>query len=185
MYPSSAIRVLVASLLLIVSTVAPAAATLPPSTLDFTKLIPQTVPRTAIFQQPGWCLWDPCIVRGNDGLFYLFYSRWQTKLGYDAWCTHAEIAWATAKDAAGPYEFRGVALPARGAEFWDGHSVFNTCVMHIGAKFYLYYAGNRGTAEWKPDRRIAASAEEWWTHRNNQRIGVAVANTPEDWIPFI
>jgi len=146
--------------------------------LDFTKLIPQIIPRTAIFHQPGWCLWDPCIVRGDEGRFNLFYSRWPTRLGYDAWCTHAEIAWATATNAGGPYEFQGVALPSRGGNFWDGHSVFNTCSVHLGAKFYLYYTGNRGTTNWAADRAIAPSSEEWWTHRNHQRIGVAVADTP-------
>ena len=146
--------------------------------LDFTQLIPNTLPRTATFRQPGWCLWDPCIVNGGDGKFYLFYSRWPTKLGYDAWCTHAEIAFATATKAAGPYEFQGVALPSRGGNFWDGHSVFNTDVVRIGGKFYLYYTGNRGTTNWTAERAIPMSSEEWWTHRNNQRIGVAVANSP-------
>jgi len=146
--------------------------------LDFTRIIPQTIPRTAIFQQPGWCLWDPCIVAGGDGKFYLLYSRWPTKLGYDAWCTHAEIAWATATNAAGPYEFQGVALPSRGANFWDGHSVFNTDVVRIGEKYYLYYTGNRGTTNWAASRVIPMSSDEWWIHRNNQRIGVAVADSP-------
>jgi len=146
--------------------------------LDFTQLIPKTLPRTAVFRQPGWCLWDPCIVTGGDGKFYLFYSRWPTKLGYDAWCTHAEIAFATATNVIGPYEFQGVALPSRGGNFWDGHSVFNTDVVRIGGKFYLYYTGNRGTTNWTAERAIPMSSEEWWTHRNNQRIGVAVAESP-------
>jgi hypothetical protein len=144
--------------------------------LDFAKLIPGKIPKSAIFEQPGWCLWDPCIVDGGDGKFYLYYSRWPTKLGYDAWCTHAEIAFATATNAAGPYKFQGVALPARGEKFWDGHSIFNTDVMHIGGKFYLYYTGNRGTTNWAADRAIPVSSSEWWIHRNNQRIGVAVAD---------
>ena len=146
--------------------------------LDFSRLIPQTLPKSAIFRQPGWCLWDPCIVGGNDGKFHLFYSRWQTKLGFDAWCTHAEIAWATATNAAGPYTFQGVALPSRGGEFWDGHSVFNTDVVRIGEQFYLYYTGNRGTTNWAAGRAIPASSEEWWVQRNHQRIGVAVADSP-------
>ncbi len=146
--------------------------------LDFAKLIPPTTPRTAVFQQPGWCLWDPCLVAGGDGKYYLFYSRWPTKLGYDAWCTHAEIAWATATNSVGPYEFQGVALPSRGGNFWDGHSAFNTDVVRIGEKFYLYYTGNRGTTNWAANRTIAASSDEWWIHRNHQRIGVAVADSP-------
>lgn len=146
--------------------------------LDFARLIPQTIPKSAIFQQPGWCLWDASVVDGRDGKFYLFYSRWPTNLGFDAWCTHAEIAWATATNPAGPYEFQGVALPARGGKFWDGHSVFNTDVVSISNKFYLYYTGNRGTTNWAADRVIPLSSEEWWTQRNNQRIGVAVADSP-------
>jgi hypothetical protein len=149
-----------------------------PEDLDFTRLIPRTLPKSAIFRQPGWCLWDPCILQGEDGRFHLYYSRWPTKLGFDAWCTHAEIAWATATNAAGPYEFQGVALPARGTAFWDGHSVFNTCVVRVGPTNYLYYTGNRGTADWKPDRPIPLTSKEWWTHRNRQRIGVAVADHP-------
>jgi hypothetical protein len=97
--------------------------------LDFAKLIPATLPRSAVFKQEGWCLWDPCVVRGDDGLYHLLYSRWRQSLGFDAWATHAEIAWATATNAAGPYEFRGVVLPARGGQFWDGHSVYNTCLV--------------------------------------------------------
>jgi len=145
---------------------------------DFASLIPRVLPRTAIFSQPGWHLWDPCVIRGDDRLYYLFYSRWPAGVGYDGWCTHAEIAWATADAAAGPYTFRGVALPQRGGGFWDGHSVFNTCVVRAEGKYYLYYAGNRGTSDWAPGRRIPATSPEWWVHRNNQRIGVAVAEAP-------
>ncbi len=147
-------------------------------TLDFTKLIPKTMPRTAMFQQPGWFLWDPCIIRGEDGGFYLFYSRWPTQLGYDAWCTHAEIAWAKATNAAGPYAFQGVALATRGAGFWDGHAVFNPCVVSWHGHYYLYYTGNYGSSDWSSNRRIPADAPAWWVQRNHQRIGVAVANRP-------
>jgi len=145
---------------------------------DFARRIPQVLPPTAAFRQEGWCLWDPCVVRGDDGLFHLLYSRWPAALGFDAWCTHAEIAWATATNAAGPYAFRSVVLPSRGAAFWDGHSVYNTCVIRVGPKYHLYYTGNRGTADWAPDRRIPVSSEAWWTQRNAQRIGVATADQP-------
>ena len=78
--------------------------------MNFARLIPESLPKSAIFRQPGWCLWDASVVDGGDGKFYLFYSRWPTKLGFDAWCTHAEIAFATATNAAGPYEFRRFGL---------------------------------------------------------------------------
>ena len=152
------------------------AGSLPKSTLDFQKLLPASIPKKSIYRQEGWCLWDPCLIKGEDGLFYLFYSRWQTKLGFEAWCTHAEIAYATSNSANGPFEFKGVALPSRGNEFWDGHSVYNTCIVQVKGKYYLYYTGNHGTANWRPDRNLDTPDEEWWIHRNNQRIGVAVAD---------
>lgn len=145
---------------------------------DFARLVPPVLPRSAVFRQDGWCLWDPCVTRTGDGVYHLLYSRWPAKLGFDAWCTHAEIAWATATNAAGPYEFRGVVLPARGAAFWDGHSVYNTCIVRDGARFLLYYTGNHGTDAWTPDRPIPMSSDAWWTQRNNQRIGVATADHP-------
>lgn len=150
----------------------------PGNSPDFTRLIPSTLPRTSIFRQDGWCLWDPCVTRTDDGMYHLLYSRWPASLGFDAWCTHAEIAWATARSPSGPYDFRGIALPARGAEHWDGHSVYNTCIIRDGGKFYLYYTGNRGTAAWAPDRRVPSSSQEWWIQRNNQRIGAATADHP-------
>lgn len=146
---------------------------------DFRRMIPATLPPSAAFRQPGWCLWDPCVIRDDQGTYHLYYSRWPTKLGFDAWCTHAEIAWATSHQPEGPYQFRGIALPSRGGGFWDGHSVFNTCVIRVDGKYYLYYTGNRGSADWKSDRPVKGMSPEWWLHRNAQCIGVAVADSPE------
>lgn len=155
-----------------------AASELPAGELDFRRLLPAQAPRAAIYREAGYHLWDPSVVRGDDGLYHLYYSRWSAAHDFDAWCTHAEIAWATSTKPEGPYTFRGLALPARGAGFWDGHSVFNTNVVRIGTRFFLYYTGNRGTEQWTPERAIRPYGEEWWTHRNRQRIGVAVADSP-------
>ena len=154
------------------------AVALPPSKLDFTRLLPAPVPRTAIYRDPGHHIWDPSVVRGEDGLYHLYYSRWKSSLGFDAWCTHAEIAWATSPAPEGPYTFRGLALPARGGAFWDGHSVYNGHLVRIDGRFYLYYTGNYGNEDWRPDRAPATSEEGWWRQRNRQRIGVAVADSP-------
>lgn len=42
---------------------------------DFARLIPGTVPRGAIFAQPGWCLWDTSLVRGDEGE-WVHDGRW-------------------------------------------------------------------------------------------------------------
>jgi len=67
------------------------------SILDFSKLVPDKIPYSAVFRQEGFWLWDPCVVRSDDGIYHLLYSRWKKELGFDAWATHAEIAWATSK----------------------------------------------------------------------------------------
>lgn len=148
------------------------------NTLDFMKIVPDKIPYSAVFRQEGFWLWDPCVVRSDDGIYHLLYSRWKKELGFDAWATHAEIAWATSKSAEGPYEFQSVVLPSRGNKYWDGNSVFNTCVIRHKDKYYLYYTGNYGSDSWQPDRVIKLTSEEWWEQRNRQRIGVAVADHP-------
>lgn len=44
-------------------------------------------------------------------------------------------------------------------------------VLRIGKKFYLYFMGNRDD--------LAPTKGLNWVHRNNQRIGVAVADSPD------
>ena len=65
-----------------------------------------------------------------------------------------------------------VALPARGKGFWDGAVTHNPDILQVNGKFYLFYMGNTGDGNYV-------------THRNNQRIGVAVADKPEGpWTRF-
>jgi lysophospholipase L1-like esterase len=151
----------------------------PPSDLDFRRLLPRAVSKSVVHRDPGHFVWDPALIRTDEGTYHLLYSRWATSLGFDAWATHAEIAWATAKAPEGPYTFQKVVLPSRGGAYWDGHSVFNTAIIRYQGRFYLYYTGNRGNDAWHPDRPTRGmSDEEWWLHRNHQRIGVATADHP-------
>jgi hypothetical protein len=138
--------------------------------LDFRKLL-RPLPRTAKFADPEYYIWCGSAVRGEDGRYHLFYSRWPRKLGFNAWVTHSEVAHATAETPLGPFTHRDVALPARGAPFWDGLCTHNPTIHRFGDKYYLYYMGNTGDGRNLPTLN--------WTHRNNQRIGVAVADSPE------
>ena len=146
--------------------------------LDFARLIPRSIPRAAAFREDGFHLWDPAMVRTPDGVCHLLYSRWPASLGYDAWATHAQIAWATSNRPQGPYRFQRLVLGTRGADHWDGHSVYNACLLADGGQFYLYYTGNHGDASWRPGHAPTMSEDVWWMQRNSQRIGVAVAAHP-------
>jgi hypothetical protein len=147
---------------------------------DFASLVPRRIPRSCAYREPGYHLWDPAMVRTTtrDGMCHLLYSRWPEALGFDAWATHAQIAWATARKPEGPYRFQKIVLPWRGGQYWDGHSVYNTCLLAHGGRYYLYYTGNHGPATWSETRSPSLKEESWWVQRNSQRVGVAVADHP-------
>jgi len=133
----------------------------------------QPVPVSAQFGEEGFHVWGASAVRGPDGKYHLFYSRWPAKTGFQSWVTHSEIAHAVSDHPAGPFHPVDVALPVRADHFWDAHVTHNPTVHRFGDKYYLYYMGNRG------DQRVVEQFNNLnWLHRNNQRIGVAVADDP-------
>lgn len=136
---------------------------------EFSKMM-KPVPESAIFSDPDYFIWGASMVEGDDGQYHLFYSRWPKEYGHNAWLTHSEIAHAVADNPLGPYKHRDVVLPARGEKYWDGLDTHNPTIHKFGDKYYLYYMGNTG------DGKVMSGFN--YSHRNNQRIGVAVANSP-------
>jgi len=100
---------------------------------DFNSML-QPVPATAKFSDPDFNIWCGSAIKGDDGKFHLFYSRWPRKLGHLAWVTHSEVAHAVSDSPFGPWKYHDVALPARGTNFWDGSCTHNPTVIRIGAK---------------------------------------------------
>jgi predicted GH43/DUF377 family glycosyl hydrolase len=159
--------------------------------LDVNKMI-QPIPITAKFEQQSYFVWCGTLVKGQDNLYHLFYSRWLKKYGFNAWVTSSEVAHAVGNSPTGPFEFKDVALPARGKQYWDGLCTHNPTVQFYNGKYYLYYMGNTGdgviiasqsnTDDESTEKDIAkkemAKNGLNWVHRNNQRIGVAVAENP-------
>jgi len=133
----------------------------------------QPLPATQRFGVPGYHVWCGAPVQTADGKVHLFYSRWPAKFGFaPAWAIHSEIAYAVADGPGQPFRPVNVALPARGPTFWDGSVTHNPNVFWAGGKFYLFYNGNVGDGVYA-------------THRNHQRVGVAVAEKPEGpWTRF-
>jgi hypothetical protein len=103
----------------------------------------QPVPLTAKFINDTSYIWCGTLVKSHIDLkYHLFYSRWPRKFGMSAWVTHSEVAHAVSGSPFGPFEFRDIALPFRGAEFWDGMYTHNPTVHFFNGKYYLYYTGN-------------------------------------------
>ena len=144
------------------------AETAAPTPLDLSRMI-QPTPENARMIDPDYYIWCGAMTRGEDNRYHLYYSRWPRKLGHAAWVTHSEVAHAVGASPLGPFQFVDVALPARGQEFWDGLCTHNPTIVRGGDKFYLYYMGNTGDGK--------AMSTLNWTHRNRQRIGVAVADS--------
>jgi hypothetical protein len=130
--------------------------------------------RQSVFVSDAQSIWGGSVVKGPDGMYHMLYSRWPKHLGW-AWVTDSEIAHAVADNPLGPYKHKGVALERRGKEHWDGWCTHNPTVHKFGGKYYLYYMGNTGDGEvvGRPGKQKLN-----WQHRNNQRIGVAVADNP-------
>ena len=123
---------------------------------DFSTMV-QPVPATAKMTDPDYNIWCGTEVKGDDGKYNLFYSRWPRKLGHVAWVTNSEVAHAIGDTPFGPWTFHDVALPARGALFWDGSCTHNPTIVRIGKKFYLYYMGNYGDGVVRQTAQLDAS----------------------------
>jgi predicted GH43/DUF377 family glycosyl hydrolase len=95
----------------------------------------------------------------------MLFSRWKQDLGFQAWATHSEVGYATANDPLGPFVFRHIVLAGSGGNRWDADVVHNPTMIEVNGRYYVYYMGNKGNGE-------------YWSHRNHQRIGVAVAVHP-------
>ena len=137
------------------------------SELDIGAMV-QPVPLSSRFAEDDHFVWCGAPTQTADGKCHLYYSRWPVKKGFQpGWAIWSEIAYAVADKPEGPYHFVNVALPARGAQFWDGATTHNPNILQANGKFYLFYMGNTGDGKSYP------------MHRNNQRVGLAVADKPE------
>lgn len=133
------------------------------------------------FAQPEYHVWCGSVVRGEDGLYHMFASRWPRGLPFDPhWITNSEIVRAVSKTPAGPYEFQEVVLAPRGAEFWDGRMTHNPTIHRApDGTYLLFYTGTT----YSGPAPTPQNPEDGWTplviaaHRG-QRIGLATAPSP-------
>lgn len=128
------------------------------------------------FISKSYHIWGASVVKGTNGKYHMYYSRWKYELGHMGWVTNSEIAYAVADKAEGPYAHVNVALPSRGCEYWDGTTTHNPTVFLKDGKYYLYYMGT--TSPVKAKQPTSMKNKDWWIYRNNQRIGVAWSHNP-------
>jgi|GEM_PF-47537 len=136
------------------------------------------------FFDPSYFIWCSTVMKAKDNKYYMLYSRWPKTDGFYSWCITCEICLAVSDKPGGPYKHVKVALPRRGNQYWDGSAVHNPALTYYKGKYYLYYMGtNSSTPMTFPVNSM--STEAWYSYRNTQRIGVAVADSlTGDWTRF-
>ncbi|MBD0830820.1 glycoside hydrolase family protein [Aestuariibaculum sp. TT11] len=136
-----------------------------------------------VFKTEGYYNWGTSILKGDDGKYHLFYSRWKKEYGFYGWLTHSEIAHATSNNPAGPWENEETILEGARGNRWDAITAHNPKIKYFDGRYYLYYVGtNLGEnafteEELKETALTGYSHPNWKILRPNQRVGVAVSNS--------
>lgn len=143
----------------------------------YDRMLP--APRNGGFRMEGYWVWCGSVVKGEDGRFHMFASRWPKYLPlHPGWLVASEVVRAVADTPEGPYEFQEVVLPARGAEYWDGRSTHNPHITKCGDKYLLYYMGStHPLTDPQPGENYGLHDPRCIVARANKRIGLAVAKS--------
>lgn len=132
------------------------------------------------FRMDGYWVWCGSSIKGDDGKYHIFASRWSNSTGFSPyWLTNSEIVHAVSDTPEGPYKFSDVALPPRGAEFWDGQMTHNPAIRKHGDTYLLYYTGTtyKGTRPSKENPVGETDALKLEAH-TQERIGLATSKSP-------
>ena len=136
-----------------------------------------------IFRTEGYFNWGASIIKGKDGKYHMFYSRWKKEYSFLGWLIYSEIARATAKDPTGPWKYKETVLEGRGIGNWDAITAHNPKIKYFNDKYYLYYCStNMGEiaysdADMLKTARTGYNHKYWKILRPNQRTGVAVSKS--------
>lgn len=132
------------------------------------------------FRQNDYWVWCGSSIKGDDGKYHIFASRWSNSTGFSPyWLTNSEIIHAVSDSPKGPYKFSDVTLPARGAEFWDGQMTHNPAIRKYGDTYLLYYTGTtyKGARPSKENPVGETDALKLEAHQG-ERIGLATSKSP-------
>ena len=143
----------------------------------------QALSEDNIFKTEGYYNWCTSMLKGKDGKYHLFYSRWKKEYSFYGWLTHSEVAHAVSNSPSGPWKYKETVLKGRGKGYWDAITVHNPKIKHFDGRYYLYYCStNLGDRDYT-EKDLIETARTGYDHPNwkilrpNQRTGVAVSNS--------
>jgi len=131
------------------------------------------------FSMDGYWIWCGSVIKGEDGRYHMFASRWKKHLPmHPGWLLESEIVRASSDTPDGVFRFEEVVLPARGAEYWDGRSTHNPHIIKYRDKYVLYYMGTTHPfRDVREGEKVSTSDGAVICARANKRIGVAVSDS--------
>ncbi|NDV82529.1 glycoside hydrolase family protein [Bacteroides sp. 51] len=136
-------------------------------------------PKAPAFECEDYWSWGSSVVKGGDGKYHMFVSRFPKSLPFHpGWMVASEIVHAVSDVPQGPYQFSDVALPARGAQYWDGRSTHNPRILKHNQKYYLIYMGSTHPFADPTYNELTLTSPWCIVARSNKQIGLAVSDSP-------
>jgi len=131
------------------------------------------------FSEKAYWIWGSSVVKGEDGSYHMFASRWTREVGFGNWVTNSEVVRAVSETAVGPYKYAETVFPPRGRDYFDGKCTHNPRVIKYRDKYLLYYFGT--TYDFAmPDKDTPDVSEENWRQAwMNKRVGLAISDSPD------
>lgn len=133
------------------------------------------LPDVKAYSEADYWVWGSSVIKTEDGLYHMFVSRIPKYLRFHpGWMVASEIVHAVSDHPEGPFEFHDVALPARGAQYWDGQSTHNPKITKSGDTYVLFYMGSTHPFDdLEPGDVLDLKSPYAIIGRSNKRIGVA------------
>lgn len=136
-------------------------------------------PRTPAFESEGYWAWGSSVIKGGDGKYHMYVSRFPKSLPFHpGWMVASEIVHAVSDTPQGPYAFSDIALGDRGAQYWDGKSAHNPRILHYNDKYYLIYMGSTHPFANPTAEELTLDSPWCIVGRANKRVGLAIADSP-------
>lgn len=137
-----------------------------------------------IFSDPQYYHWCSSIIKGEDGKYHMFYSRWERSKKFYAWLTNSKIAHAVADAPEGPYKYVNTVIDMDKNVYKKGDMItaHNPKIKYFNGKYYLYFISTwidhkMTIVDLADVANVGYSHPDWKPLRTNQRTFVAVADS--------
>lgn len=137
-----------------------------------------------VFHDTDYFNWCSSIIKGDDGKYHMFYSRWHKSKGFRGWLTHSTVAHSVSDTPSGPYRYVETVLDFERDNYSkdDMITAHNPKIKYFAGKYYLYFISTHMDGDISDDELIdtaknSSKKQNWNVLRKNQRTFVAVSNS--------